>query len=312
MNYLKKIKYVVDNSDYVSIDYKKIEDIINQYNFNMVPHEQNELVNILSEKELAKFMLLCESINFCFWPEKNWKMDYYGTIYSGSLGMFYSMQKYVIQDKEKLLNNENLKKINFDTFKNIFITLDKPLPLIELRYKNFKNVSNKLIELGEDFFEHIFNIKTDLELLNYIVSNFSCFNDVAFYKKQKIYFYKRANLLVRDFYELIPTIQKNLRNLNNLLPCADYVIPRFLRDKGILIYSSELKRKIDTKQTIEAGSQYEVEIRANMIWCLYQIQQELKQKGKDIDLVTLDNIIWKYGKNCIEKTNNHRTLTIYY
>lgn len=155
-------------------------------------------------------------------------------------------------------------------------------------------------------------MNSDLELLDFIVNNFVCFNDVSSYKNRKIYFYKRANLLVRDYYQLIPTIRNNIKSLNNLLPCADYVIPRFLRDKKVLVYTEALDEMISEKQLILPESEYEIEIRANMIWCIYIMQQELKKIGKYFDLITLDHIVWNLGKLEKPKTNNHRTLTTFY
>ena len=60
------------------------------------------------------FLLLCESINFCYWLEPNWKIEYENNIYKGSIAMFLSMKKYFESNPEffetkNLINLENIK-----------------------------------------------------------------------------------------------------------------------------------------------------------------------------------------------------------
>ena len=207
---------------------------------------------------------------------------------------------------------ENLKKITYDKFCSIFKTLDKPISLLKERYKNFREVSLTLQKKGNKFFDEIYRINSDVELLNYIVKTFPCFNDVSCFKLRKIRFYKRATLLVRDYYTLVPKIRENIKSISNLTACADYVVPKLLRGFGILEYNSSLSKKVDSKILLRHNSRMEIEIRANMIIAVEMLRKELLKNDKVIDSVILDSILWQYGEHIGKSSSHHRTITIFY
>jgi len=148
------------------------------------------------------------------------------------------------------------------------------------------------------------------ELLDYIVANFPSFQDISIYNGKKIYFYKRATLLVRDLFEVSPKIHSNIQSIDCLLGCADYGIPRALRRFGVLEYSEELSWLVDHKRLIERDSDYEIEIRANMLYALELIKEALLLEGKKINSINLDGIIWSTGRNV--EGEHHLTKTIFY
>ena len=58
---------------------------------------------------------------------------------------------------------------------------------------------------------------------------------------------------------------------------------------GILEYSGEVSNIIDNKKEIEVNSEYEVEIRANMLVVIDLIKKKLKNKVCAIDI---NEYIW--------------------
>lgn len=310
-NNLKNINFVVDHSKYVKINRKVIKKLADSFEMSKVEHLFMDLSKKYSEKEMLKFLLLCESINFCYWMEPNWQIEYDNNIYKGSIAMFLSMKKQ-LELYPRFFEINNLINLEYSDFCNIFKSIDKPLPLLKERYFNFMETVRVLNEKQEDFYNDIYNIKSDIGMLNYIVKNFSSFNDYAYYRLKKVNFYKRANLLVRDYFELVPTIKKNLKNISNLYACADYIIPNMLRECGILEYSNKLKNKVDCKKELKHNSKMEIEIRANMIIAVELLKQELSKKNIYIDSVILDSMLWNYGKKIKNNFSHHRTYTIYY
>ena len=113
--------------------------------------------------------------------------------------------------------------------------------------------------------------------------------------------------MVHDLFDLSDTIHNNINNIDTVLGCADYVIPRGLRLEGILEYDEELAKKIDNYEEIQQDSEYEVEIRA---FTLYVIEYVKNKNDKSINSAVWDNLIWNYfrGKGGIA----HRTDTIFY
>ena len=306
-----EFKYVVHNSKYVSIDYGKVNQFINELGEPKYEHWCKELNLKLNEEEWILLAFIIESMNFCFWKKPKWKIEYNGDIISGSNALFYSIIKEVEKNPE-FLNIEYLNNLTKENFNKIFESVEGELPLADERYNNFKEVVN-FIYNNKKFYNDLYNIKSDIELLKFITSNFSSFDDKSIYKGRTIHFNKRATLLTNDLFYMSNTINLNLGNVNNLSGCADYGIPRTFRDYGILIYSEELKELVDSEKEISHDSEMEIEIRANMLYVIEIIKEELKKKDILINSVELDNLIWWIGKkNKDRKSQAHHTITIFY
>ncbi len=72
MKDIETIKFINENSKYVSIDKAKIDKFIKnvkdwKYQYWLDKKEFN-----LSEEKFIIFAFLCESMNFCFWKNRNW------------------------------------------------------------------------------------------------------------------------------------------------------------------------------------------------------------------------------------------------
>lgn len=305
------IKYVVDNSKYVSIDYKKVKELAESLEQQKYNHWSNKLDLKLSDKEWILLVFIIESMNFCFWQKPKWHIKYNEKIFSGSNALFYSVIKEV-EKNEKFLNLDYLYKLTKDEFYKIFEAVEGEVSLFDERYNNFREVIN-FIHKNKNFYNDIYNIKSDLELLKYITSNLSSFDDKSIYKGITIHFNKRATLLVNDLFYISDIIKKNLKNVNQLSGCADYGIPRMLRDYGIFKYTKELEGYIDNEKEILHDSEMEIEIRANMLYVIEIIKEELERKNILINSVELDNLIWLMGKrNKDKKSIEHHTITIFY
>lgn len=310
-NNLKNINYVVEHSKYVKINKNEINKLADTLDVFKNEHLFIDLCYKYSEKEMLKFLLLCESINFCYWMEPNWQIEYDSNIYKGSIAMFLSMKRQ-LELYPKFFEINNLINLKYTDFCNIFKSIDKPLPLLKERYINFMETVRILDKKQEDFYNEIYNICSDVEMLHYITKNFPSFKDYSYYRLKRVNFYKRANLLVRDYFELIPTIKNNLKNISNLYACADYIIPNMLREFGVLEYSNKLKFIVDRKKELKHNSKMEIEIRANMIFAVELLKLELNKKDIYIDSVVLDSMLWNYGKKIVSNLLHHRTRTIYY
>jgi len=74
-----------------------------------------------------------------------------------------------------------------------------------------------------------------------------------------------------------------------------------------------LEEKVAQRILLVAGNPEEVEIRANTIWAVELIRQELKQIGKELRAFEIDWILWNLGQQREFKASPyHRTVTIYY
>jgi len=308
---LKNIKYVVDNSEYVKISREKIKEFVDNFGENTYIHWYKTLGLNLSEKEKIILAFLIESLNFCFWKKPKWKIEYEGRIINGSEALFFSLIKEINKNKS-FLDVSQLSKINETEFSEIFTAIEGVIPLLKERYTIFKNTVNIISTKAEKFYIELFAIKSDEELLKYIITNFVDFQDTSIYKGKIIDFNKRAILLVADLFYMSDTINSKIENINALLGCADYGIPRTLRHYGILEYNEELSFEIDNEIEIVHNSDKEIEIRANMIYALELIKEELINKRVIINSLELDNLVWNMGKKNKPTLPYHHTITIAY
>lgn len=298
------MKYVSDNSKDVRIDLNALKEYAMNLDIKIAPYWLNEIDLGLSEKEMIILVFVMESMNFCFFKEPHIKVNYHGREYKKSSALFYSVVKSVEEKKLSL----DIDKISLITRQDLINILGGyETPFLDDRYHNLMETVSIIGTKKEDFFQELYNLNTENELLNYIVKTFPSFNDVSYYNNQEIDFYKRATLLVRDLFEVSKTIRNNIKSIDNLLAGADYGIPRTLRDHGVLVYSNELSDLIDNETYIEANSDFEVEIRANMIYAMELIKENLSMKIRTIDL---DHAIWLSGRD--SKSGHHRTISTYY
>ena len=295
---LKQIEYVINNSKYVNINQEKLDEWCNSLKCNLTyEHHLKKYKNIFDEKEMILLVFLLESINFCFWKEPIFV--YKDKVRSSA--MFQLFIEYVINNR-KMLDINYLNNFSYNDFINIFGIEEGNL---KKRYESFMYTVNKIFN-NNDFYNDLFKIKSVDDLYSFI-TDFDNFNDVSPYKGKEIYFYKRATLLVNDLFELSDTINNNIKNIDTVLGCADYIIPSGLHFLGIFRYSNKLESFINNGIEIKHNSEYEVEIRAYTLWVIEYVKNKI---GNGMNSARVDNIIWNsVHSNC--KTF-HKTDTIFY
>jgi hypothetical protein len=102
-------------------------------------------------------------------------------------------------------------------------------------------------------------------------------------------------------------------DMEELTAFADYKLPQVLRHVGALEYSPGLAERVDRMVYLKAGSEDEVEIRANTIWAVELICREMKRLGKDVTASEIDWLLWNLGQDDQFRAKPyHRTLTIFY
>ena len=154
-----------------------------------------------------------------------------------------------------------------------------------------------------------------LKLLELIVKNFPSFYDSSIYKGGEIIFHKRVQFLVSDI-SICQMFKKQCiitRNIDQLTACADYKLPQILRRFGIFEYADSLRDKIDDKVEIPHDSEEEIEIRANTIWVVEYIKEQVKEKSPDITSMSIDDHLWLASQEKFaDGKPYHRTRTTSY
>ena len=308
-NLLSKIKestkFVSNNSKYVRINYEKIDEILANGEFNDIRYwlDTNPFGLLdMNYREIINFLLLYHTIgDFCFWGDPKLEIDSEVGKLDGSYAIMY-----ILINRFKNNNDFNMSYEDFaDMLKG-----NVEIPLLKERYNCLVEMNSYLDSIGRDFYDEIKDIKVDIELLDYIVSNFSYFKDESSYEGETIYFYKRAQLIVSDILHVRKMLENIQVDYSNLLGCADYKIPQVMNSLGMLDYDYNLEYKLATRVEIEEGDPMEVEIRANDLVVIDYIYEKLDGKVCRMDI---NDYVWLLGqdKSKINK-NYHRTKTIHY
>lgn len=275
---LEKIKmscdYVATNSKYVSINYEKLDEYIKTIDCEKIKFwlssNPYNLFNMDIEK-IINFMLIFDSIDYCFWGQPKWIIETIEGKKDGSDALLYALLNYV-----KNLDEIDFTNVSFDEFSNI-LKGNVEIPFLRERYNTVISICNVVNErMNGNFYSYIKDINVDTELFDIIINNFADFCDEREYDGNKVYFYKLAQLLTSDILHIKELISSTKVDYSHLVGCADYKIPQTLRALGILKYNDELSNIIDNNMLIDKNSKYEVEIRANMIAVINYINSKLE------------------------------------
>lgn len=295
-NILESALYVQKHSKHVTIESEKINEIIKVMKLSDCKHwlESNPFdILSLDIENLVQLLLIYHSVGFCYWQEPKWSVKIDDVKYDGGFAMLGILVTRFKKDSSKISETEFLK----------LVKSDNEIPLIKQRLIN-------LSKIEDGFYQEIKNIKTDIELFNYIINKYEHFKDESIYNGEKIYFYKLAQLLVSDILHIREIKENIIVDYTNLIGCADYKIPQVLNCYGILEYSCELNKIIENKVEIRANSIYEIEIRANTLAVINEIYIKA---NKILPRIQINDFIWLMGQDKTKVTKlYHRTYTSFY
>lgn len=301
----KSTKYVSDNSKYVSINYKRIDRIIESGEFDKVSYwlDSNPFgILDLGYRDLINFLLIYHTIgDYCFWGEPKWEIETENGKLDGSYAIMYLL---IERFKEKKDFNMSYWEFS-DLLKG-----NVEIPLLKERYDCLVKMNDYLDSIAKDFYDEVKEYRDDASLLNFIINNFDYFKDECDYKGERIYFYKRAQLITSDILHVRKLVEGIDVDYTHLMGCADYKIPQVMRCLGMLEFNSELADMVDNYQEISYGSDMEIEIRANNLVVINYIYEKMNGKISRMDI---NDYIWLLGQDKSKMIKPyHRTRTIYY
>ncbi len=311
---IKTCQFVVNNAQHVVINNDKINNFCDSFNYFIINHWINESpfnINKLNIKDRLHFLLVFNAISFSYWGKPKWRIKYHLKEFDGAYGLISAIAR-AIENKIPILNAKFLSMIKPKELDNI-LKGNVKIPLFNERLSILREIGSILInDFDGDFRRLLEEANYDaLKLLNLIVHHFPSFNDFSIYNSKKVYFFKRAQLLISDIAQSFNEL--TLSNISELTACADYKLPFILRRLGILSYSAYLSNKIDNQIQIKKDSAEEVELRASTIIAVDLITKRLKKKIKDINSIYVNDYIWLLSqKKLINDKPYHLTRTTTY
>jgi hypothetical protein len=270
-----------------------------------------------SNEETVSYLLVLDSINFCFWPlpgKARWEITYQSNQLSGYYGLAAALKK-ALELGVPISKADYLAELTGDELAEILGGRGE-LPLLDKRLEILNELGHVL---QSEYGGKALNLveaagKSALTLVRLLAAKLASFKDVAKYQGRDIFFYKRAQIFVADLYGAFNgTGRGDFEDIDRLTAFADYKLPQVLRHLGIFNYAQSLSRKVDQQMILDPGSPEEVEIRANTIWAVELIRRELERVGKELRAFEIDWILWNLGQQPEFRARPyHRTLTIFY
>eukprot|EP01066_Platyproteum_vivax_P000315 Platyproteum_vivax@DN1034_c0_g1_i1.p1 len=279
----------------------------------------------------ARYVLVLDSLNFCFWPTRKEYNDL-------ALAL-----KRVAEETPSALSPETLQHMTEETLMNEWFAESKQgeysseparadsggdwganhMSLVSERVRLLREVGYNLEKYCGGSVEGLVERAegSALKLVEQVVRLFPGFRDHAIYEGHQVFFYKRAQIFVADLWGAFKVGANpaqfgsmTFNDLDQLSMFADYRVPQLLRHWGILTYSAELANKVDEEIQISSGSEEEIEIRACTIQACKMIRQQIEKiwKKKMMD-IEVDWLLWQLAEASKSTMKPpHHTLTIYY
>jgi len=270
--------------------------------------------------EFIDFLGVGNSINFCFQDlktKKRFRTEYQGQDWEGAFGMWASLKR-ALEEGIPVLDAQFLAQLDLETTKHIFRG-ETPLPMIESRQTLLQETGISLLSSYGSFSE-LFRTSGfrafdgGQGIVEQLVAHFPSYYDSSGHNGHYLDYHKRANLFVLMYQGRALASEGKLSTISDaqeLTPPADYEVPKALKFLGILKYPKDLERMVKKQRPIFAHSTYEIEIRAQTVFGMVRLAEEINKLRSDpISVVELDYKIWSEGKNASEP--HHLTETTAY
>jgi hypothetical protein len=197
---------VVEQSQFVHIDAAVISRLLNS-NSPLeieVPPQGPALYHYYDGTGVtAEWIFVLDTVNHCFWPEAGsplWTVRYRNEVLSGYWALAASLKR-AMEEKIPINRAETLATLDSQTLAHIFRGSGK-IPLFQQRLTNLREAGQVLMDRFKGSFIHVLEEAggSAVELVHLLAAEFASFNDTTTYHGNKVYFFKRAQLLVQDLW----------------------------------------------------------------------------------------------------------------
>jgi hypothetical protein len=268
-------------------------------------------------EETLRWIFTLDVLNHCFWPDPGqpvWTVPYRGKTYSGYWGLAASLKR-AMESGFPITDPQYLSRISAKDLTRIFAG-EGMIPLFNERLYNLREAGSIILSSWGGDITSLFDAASGsaMHLVSQIVASFPSFRDESLYHGQRVYFWKRAQILASDVYHAFNGNKwGDFHDVSGLTAFADYKLPQVLRELGIISYHPRLAARIDALAYLQAGSAEEVEIRAATVWAVERIKIAFQTLGRAVSSADIDNWLWQLGQFDDFRTRPyHRCRTIYY
>jgi hypothetical protein len=274
----------------------------------------------LDRAGIADFVLTATCVNFAFTDfetRRRWEVEDGGRVFADADGLHFCLWR-ALREGVPVTDGAWLRRVQADDLRRVLRGGNAELQLLDERARILREVGETLVEFYDGRFSNLLASASPRlydggnGFLEVLVRDFPRFDDTAEYGGRTVRFWKLAQLSVWILEASLPR-GTGFPDLDRLTAFADYIVPAALRVLGITRYSDELEAAIREGRLIEAGSPWEVEIRAHTIWAcqeLTRLVNELRPPELQVIVPQVDARLWVP----FHRTHypHHLTRTIYY
>lgn len=318
---LSSAEYISSNSSHVSINYHEIPRVgdwvleqMKSLNYSTKTWSAHKLHPKTKDEYTVSWIFIVDLLNFSFWNDIDFTVTFESVQYKG----YWTLCALI--NKSRLIDPEVWATLTFQQLQEYFMgDTDTRMPMLKERLHLLNEAGRIILE------------KYQGSVVNLIKScNFSCqtliqillqefqeiWNDVGIFRGEKVYFLKRAQILVADLWAAFDGKgYGRFDDIDTITIFADYRIPQALVSLNLIKYSSPAIDLI-RNTILEHNSDLEMEIRGNSIWAVNLIQKYIQTKSENhINAILIDFYIWDYvtkDREAFENIPFHKTRSIYY
>ncbi|MGE5274475.1 MAG: queuosine salvage family protein [Verrucomicrobiota bacterium] len=317
---LDSVLPVVESSRDVSIDLDRLAEHAGWMAYEELPPPAFILPfpPELDRDEIVDFVLAATCVNFAFTDfatRVRWEIVHDGRVLADADGLHFCMQR-ALAEGVPVLDGEWLARVTKEQLQDVFRGGNSELQLLDERARIWREVGETLVEGYGGRFSNLLAGSRLYDggngFLELLTRHFPRFDDTASYDGRTVRFWKLAQLSVWILEATLPG-GSGFEDLERLTAFADYIVPAALRVLGITRYSDGLEEAIRAGRPIEAGSPWEVEIRAHTIHACEELTRrvnELRPPELRVIVPQVDARLWVP----FHRTHypHHLTRTIYY
>ncbi|XP_010875081.2 queuosine salvage protein [Esox lucius] len=287
----------------------------------------NPLAPSPTSDQALNWVFVVDTMNFSFWPDQEdqqCEVTYRMVTYRGYMTLCAAITR-AMEEGIPITEPSYFSQMSVEELGHVLRSdNDTPMPMLEERHRVLTEGGHVLLQNGGSFRSFISPAGSDAQkMVELIVEKLPSYRDEATYKGKRISFYKRAQILVADFWGIMEARgEGDIPNLDFLTMFADYRVPQALVHLGALRYSNTLMETLRNGELLSSGDRREVEIRGCSIWCVERINHHLcslvrERDGQscNINSAVIDFFLWPYAKQHHKEMAHipiHHTRCIYY
>jgi len=307
---------VVDASRDVTTDRARVEEVASWLAYEELPMPRFLPPTGLDREQLVDLVLVHNLLNFAYTDFETGVRFDIGELADAD-ALLFALRR-ALDDRIDVLDGAYLAQVDVADLRHILRGGTTELQMLDERAEIMREAGAMLVDRYDGRFHNLVRAAPSAlyddgnGMLELLLRDFPRFVDVAEYDGREVRFHKLAQLA---FWMLQATLPGGLgvSDLDKLTAFADYIVPAGLRVMGILRYTDELAAAIGSHTLIEAGSPWEVELRAHTIYATALLTDEvnaLRPPELQVIVPQIDARLWvAFHKSHLP---HHLTRTIYY